>query len=233
MEVFTSALSSRAMTTLGKDTKSYYRFHSRIYDLTRWAFLFGRSGVVDEISKKAPKRVMEIGCGTGRNLIQLKKYCPEVECIGVDSSEDMLDVAKKKSKDLGINWMLGTYPSHEVTSKINAVGKPDVILFSYALSMFNPGWEDCLDKAHEDVSDEGGVFLVDFHLSSQSWFKKWMGCNHVKMEGQLLEKINSMNRIEKIKCHQSPLGVWEWIQYSSTPKKTVSVGDNFEPNISA
>lgn len=206
------------MGTLGKDTNAYYRFHSRIYDLTRWAYLFGRSGMVEAIAAKSPRIVLEIGCGTGRNLIQLKRSCPETVCIGVDASGDMLDVARSKSKDLGIEWLQGTYPSEVTKKRMEELGAPDVVLFSYALSMFNPGWEECLEQAHRDVASDGVVSLVDFHDSQQNWFRRWMGCNHVRMEGQLQEKVENLGRVGQLERRKGLLGVWEWLHYMSQPQ---------------
>lgn len=208
---------SRQMRTLGKDTNSYYRFHSRIYDMTRWAFLFGRISAVEEIASRRPRRVLEIGCGTGRNLIQLKRTCPEVACIGVDASADMLAVARSKSREMEIEWMQGTYPSQSVEEQLDTLGGVDVILFSYALTMFNPGWEVCLERAHKDVGADGMVFLVDFHQSSRAWFKNWMASNHVRMEGQLKEKLQSLNPSGEVVCRKGLLGFWEWIYYRSKP----------------
>lgn len=51
----------------------YYRFHATIYDATRWLFLFGREGIIREIRARLPEdgEIVEIGCGTGRNLARL------------------------------------------------------------------------------------------------------------------------------------------------------------------
>jgi len=204
--------------TLGKDTNDYYRFHSRIYDLTRWAFLHGRESMVREIVRLAPKKVLEIGCGTGRNLIELKQLCPEVECYGVDASEEMLEVGRNKSLGLGIHWIQGRYPSKEVDRALEDVGKPDVILFSYALSMFNPGYAECLEDAHHLVEDHGFVCVVDFHASPYAWFRRWMGMNHVKMESQLLKAIQELGELVFYREGYGMGGIWRYNAMISRPK---------------
>jgi S-adenosylmethionine-diacylgycerolhomoserine-N-methlytransferase len=45
----------------------YYAWQSRIYDATRWAFLFGRDALLDDLQLKPGNTVVEVGCGTGRN----------------------------------------------------------------------------------------------------------------------------------------------------------------------
>jgi S-adenosylmethionine-diacylgycerolhomoserine-N-methlytransferase len=65
----------------------------------------------------------------------------------------------------------------------------DGIVFSYALTMFNPGWELAIDAAARDLSDEGLIAVVDFHDTPCAWFGRWMGINHVRMEGHLLPRL--------------------------------------------
>lgn len=57
---------------------AYYRWHARIYDLTRWAFLFGRSQLIHKAAYRVvqPARILEVGCGTGRNLVALAQRFP-------------------------------------------------------------------------------------------------------------------------------------------------------------
>src|SRR5262245_5775143 len=52
----------------GNAMSRYYAWHSRIYDATRWAFLFGRDAILDDLGLEAGQTVVEIGCGTGRNF---------------------------------------------------------------------------------------------------------------------------------------------------------------------
>ena len=59
---------------------NYYKFQSKIYDMTRWTFLFGR----DEIIKAIPlERNAKIKILSNMNLIeamQLREYSKEREC---------------------------------------------------------------------------------------------------------------------------------------------------------
>ena len=47
-----------------------YRRQRHIYDLTRKFYLLGRDQMIDRLGPPADARVLEIGCGTGRNLIR-------------------------------------------------------------------------------------------------------------------------------------------------------------------
>lgn len=80
----------------------YYQLHSRIYDATRWSFLFGRTAILDDIDAAgAPGRILEVGCGTGKNLVALAHRFPLASITGVDLSETMLEVARRKMGHFG------------------------------------------------------------------------------------------------------------------------------------
>lgn len=160
----------------------YYQFHSRIYDATRWSFLFGREEVLLRAACVSnPRRILEVGCGTGRNLPGLCKRFPQAHITGVDLSEQMLAIAAKKVSADKTTLLRRSYsaPMHQNEKPF------DLVLFSYALSMFNPGWEQAIDAAWEDLAEGGCIAVVDFSDSYFSWFRHWMGVNHVRMEGHL------------------------------------------------
>lgn len=56
----------------------YYRWHARLYDATRWSFLFGRAALIRSIAgfRAPPRHILEIGCGTGSNLLRLARQFP-------------------------------------------------------------------------------------------------------------------------------------------------------------
>jgi S-adenosylmethionine-diacylgycerolhomoserine-N-methlytransferase len=166
----------------GTALERYYQFHSRIYDATRWSFLFGREEIVQHAAcVTKPKRILEVGCGTGRNLPGLHKRFPQAHITGVDLSEQMLAIAAKKVSGDQTTLLRCSYsaPVHQGDRRF------DLVLFSYALSMFNPGWEQAIDAAWDDLAEGGCIAVVDFSHSSFSWFRNWMGVNHVRMEGHL------------------------------------------------
>lgn len=167
---------------------SYYRWHAQIYDLTRWAFLFGRNKLVRSAASQIamPRRILEIGCGTGKNLVDLAERFPKAQIIGLDLSKDMLDRARTKVRAYGSRIGLLQRPYDAPV----AIGeKFDLIVMSYSLSMINPGFEAVLKHCRQDLSERGMVAVVDFHQSRWGWFRRWMGMNHVRMEGQILDLL--------------------------------------------
>jgi S-adenosylmethionine-diacylgycerolhomoserine-N-methlytransferase len=161
----------------------YYRLHSKIYDATRWTFLFGRNAILREIAAVAkPARILEVGCGTGKNLVNLCRTFPQAQVTGVDLSETMLDVARRKTAPFGSGVQL---EHRAYGSNFAAPGAYDLILFSYALSMFNPGFEAAIAAARVHLAEGGHLAVVDFHDTRWPIFARWMGVNHVRMDGQL------------------------------------------------
>jgi S-adenosylmethionine-diacylgycerolhomoserine-N-methlytransferase len=157
--------------------QGYYALHSRIYDATRWTFLFGRESILRRSAKiAAPERILEVGCGTGRNLRSLRRIFPKADITGVDLSGDMLSIARRKTT--GVKLIQQAYEAP-------LTGKFDLVLFSYALTMFNPGWENALQAAKADLRPGGLLAIVDFSHTGSSIFRRWMGVNHVRMEGHL------------------------------------------------
>jgi S-adenosylmethionine-diacylgycerolhomoserine-N-methlytransferase len=187
----------------------YYRVHAGIYDLTRWSFLWGREALVRRVADYlSPVRILEVGCGTGKNLQHLGRLFPQAQLWGLDLSEDMLAVATKKLYHLAhrLTLIQASY-DHPVEAEPHF----DLVVFSYALSMFNPGWEQALAAASRDLITGGAVAVVDFHDSGSTAFKHWMGLNHVRLDGHLLPHLQS--HFSSLNCSVRPAygGLWSYV----------------------
>lgn len=193
--------------------EGYYRWHARIYDATRWSFLFGRTGILREVARLAtPARILEVGCGTGKNLVNLCRIFPRAQVTGIDLSETMLDVARRKAVPYGsrIRLLHGAYGSTEIGRES---GPPDLILFSYALSMFNPGFEAAIAAAHRDLAPAGHLAVVDFHDTPLPIFERWMGVNHVRMNGQLQPLLQKRFETRVNRLPAAYAGVWRYLVF--------------------
>lgn len=195
----------------------YYRWHARIYDHTRWAFLFGREALVQKAVRHIPmpQRILEVGCGTGSNLVTLAHHFPKARIIGLDLSRDMLDRARLKVRPLGGRVGL----LHRAYDAPAAVGpKFDLIVLSYALTMINPGHDEVLRLCKKDLSERGMIAVVDFHESRHDWFRRWMGVNHVRMEGQVLRSLNEGFDPVLNQVAQGYGGLWSYQTFIGRPK---------------
>lgn len=61
-----------------------------------------RQGLIDAVRVK-PRRIIDLGCGTGSTTLLLKQTFPEAEVIGLDLSPYMLVVADIKAQKAGCN----------------------------------------------------------------------------------------------------------------------------------
>jgi S-adenosylmethionine-diacylgycerolhomoserine-N-methlytransferase len=134
----------------------------------------------------------------------------KAQFVGVDASNDMLDIAQNKiehfiNKPALVNGLYGNQPLG---------GKqPNVILFSYCLTMVNPGWEALLLQAKADLTEGGYIAVVDFHQSRFPLFKKWMGKNHVRMDAHLLPFLKDNFTTVKYEIRRAYFGLWHYTLY--------------------
>jgi S-adenosylmethionine-diacylgycerolhomoserine-N-methlytransferase len=158
-----------------------------------------------------PYHIWEIGCGTGKNLSFLLKKHPTITCLGLDTSSEMIQIAQKKLKKYD-----QTCSILNTTYKVNHTEdweKPDLILFSYSLSMINPGWKELLEQAQKDLKPGGHIAVVDFHQSTFSGFKKWMGVNHVEMNGHLLPALEALFTPTQKEIKSAYFGIWQYLLF--------------------
>lgn len=189
----------------------YYRLHSKIYDATRWSFLFGRKTIIHQVAAiSQPANILEVGCGTGKNLLTLARTFPQANLAGLDISVSMLKMAQKNLDSLAgrVNLWHTAYdrPLHT---------KPayDLILFSYSLSMINPDWQRVIQYAQADLVEDGLMAVVDFHNSAWPFFKRWMAVNHVRMDGHLLPELAATFQPQRFEIPQAYGGVWEYFLF--------------------
>ncbi len=191
--------------------QNYYHFQSTIYDATRWSFLFGRKLILDKIATEtSPKTILEIGCGTGYNLKKLSKRFPDSKILGMDVSKDMLQIAEKK---LGSNPNIQLIERPYVRESEVNENKPDVILFSYMLTMVNPDFSDMILQAYDDLKPGGYIAVVDFYNSKHSWFRKHMKNHHVRMESHLNSILEKKFEVVDSEVHNAYQGVWQYFSF--------------------
>src|ERR1044072_3601125 len=71
-----------------------YPRQRHVYDVTRKYYLLGRDELIDRLEPPADSRVLEIGCGTARNLIAAAERWAQARLCGIDISGEMLSTAR-------------------------------------------------------------------------------------------------------------------------------------------
>jgi S-adenosylmethionine-diacylgycerolhomoserine-N-methlytransferase len=141
-----------------------YRFQRHIYDATRKFYLLGRDGLVDGLQPPTGGAVLEVGCGTGRNLIKIARAYPQARCYGLDVSEEMLATARRAVAKAGLSGRITLKQADATSFEPEALfGRLDFdrVVISYALSMIPP-WRAVLARALATLAPGGSLHIVDF-----------------------------------------------------------------------
>ncbi len=165
-----------------------YRYQRLIYDLSRRYFLLGRDHLIDQLNPPEGGRILEVACGTGRNLSLIAARHPGCQLFGLDISEEMLRSARAKLGQKAIlrqgdacNFDGQAMFGHE---------KFDRIVLSYGLSMI-PDWQAAVNCALAQLTDYGELHIVDFggQEGLPGWFRSllrgWLAKFHVKPRADL------------------------------------------------
>lgn len=177
-----------------------YRYQRHIYDLTRKYYLLGRDGLIADLDVPAGGAVLEIGCGTGRNLIAVGKAWPRASLYGVDISEAMLATARGCAAKAGICDRVTLAQGDACGFDPQALfGRAtfDRVFISYALSMI-PDWEAALRQAARCVAPGGRLEIVDFGQQERLpglWRRAlfgWLGAFHVSPRAGLQAAVERL-----------------------------------------
>jgi len=153
-----------------------YRYQRYIYDFTRKYYLFGRDTLIHRMEVQPNERVLEIGCGTARNLLSLAKRYPHAHYYGLDASNEMLVTAQQKlektrfADQIILKQCLAEELDYQQTFDLE---QPfDKVFFSYALSMIPP-WQQALETGLKNLKSGGELHIVDFsdQRDLPSWFR--------------------------------------------------------------
>ena len=141
-----------------------YRRQRYIYDLTRRYYLFGRDKMIRELKLKPGEAVVEIGCGTARNLIRIARLYPQAELFGLDASQEMLRTAAQNIAAAGLTNRITLRHGYAEALTPAFFGRTepfDRVLFPYSLSMI-PDWRQALSAAGGALAEDGKLHAVDF-----------------------------------------------------------------------
>ena len=199
----------------GQRMSSYYSWQAGIYDATRWMFLYDRDTILADLKIAPGETVIEVGCGTGRNLGSVVRRVGEQgRVLAVDCAEPMLSrcAARIKRND----WKNTRLVECEYGSTPVSGGEADVVLMSYSLSMI-PNWIQALECAGRDLKPGGRIGVLDFCLAGQSpvamGFSRWMALNHVALDRPYLEKLSSAFLPIRSEMQKAFGGLWRYYRF--------------------
>ncbi|KIC20617.1 class I SAM-dependent methyltransferase [Leisingera sp. ANG-Vp] len=171
-----------------------YRHQRLFYDLTRKYYLFGRDRLISELNPLEGSHVLEVACGTGRNLQAAARKYPQCAFYGLDISAEMLTSARAK-----------VHPRVQL-AQADACGfdgaqlfrraRFDRVFISYGISMI-PDWQGALRMACAHLTPGGQLHVVDFsgQCGWPAWFgnglNRWLGKFHVTPRLELEEALGN------------------------------------------
>jgi S-adenosylmethionine-diacylgycerolhomoserine-N-methlytransferase len=174
-----------------------YRHQRHVYDLTRKYYLLGRDLMIERLDVPRHGAVLEIGCGTGRNMLEAMNRYPSASWYGLDISEEMLATARRTLVRRGRpgEALLVAADATDFDAEV-LFGRPafDRVYISYALSMI-PDWRAALTRAVDCVVAGGSLHIIDFGQQERlpgffrSGLHAWLKKFHVEPRAALFEAL--------------------------------------------
>jgi S-adenosylmethionine-diacylgycerolhomoserine-N-methlytransferase len=146
--------------------EAFYGPQAARYDGFRERLLHGRQELIDRLQPPPGGRVVELGAGTGRNLLFFDQGPGGARLAGlgrltlVDLCPSLLAVARRRTADLA---------NVQVVEADACRWQPeqpvDTVYFAYALTMI-PDWQAAVDNALAMLKPGGQLGVVDFYVSA-------------------------------------------------------------------
>jgi cyclopropane fatty-acyl-phospholipid synthase-like methyltransferase len=149
--------------------------------------------LLDFITTHEPGRALDLGCGTGTNVITLAKHGWEV--VGVDFANRAIGLAKKKAQQAGVDADL----HHEDVTKLNSIkGRFDLILdmgcFHSLPSSKRPSY---ILNISQLLADTGTMLLYMFYMSTPDGYGPGASDEDVRFITQSLRVVERKDSTER------------------------------------
>jgi len=133
-------------------------------------------------------RILDVGCGSGKNLLKIDSEYEDCELYGIDISEKMVEIAKQNSANARNHIVFANIDFLE----FNSEEKYDVIIFNYVLHhMEKP--QLAIEKAYSLLKNNGLIMLT---VSGTEYLKETFPYCHGVSDDSIgrftREKVESM-----------------------------------------
>ena len=179
-----------------------YRYQRYFYDFTRKYYLLGRDKLIAEMDIRDGENILEVGCGTGRNLTILAGKYPRANFYGLDASAAMLENAQNKidKTQLKNTHLQNVLADDFAFDKTFDLETPfDTIYFSYSISMI-PTWKESIENTLQNLKSGCSFYIVDFYDQRdlpkpfQKILKLWLKQFHVKYPRDLVPFLEQLEK---------------------------------------
>lgn len=181
------SLKAEPVTAAALAMDRMYRRQRYVYDITRKFYLLGRDRMIARLDARNGDGILEIGCGTGRNLIAIGQRYRGARLYGLDVSSQMLITATAAIAGAGLSsrvTLRQADASHFDPEAVLGRAQFERVVISYCLSMIPP-WQGVLEAAAALLAPGGQLHIVDFggQEGLPGWFRKalrrWLAMFHV------------------------------------------------------
>ncbi|OQP87817.1 SAM-dependent methyltransferase [Rhizobium rhizosphaerae] len=174
-----------------------YRYQRYVYDATRKYYLFGRDTMIGGLGVQPGQSLLEVGCGTGRNLVLIGRRYPRARLYGFDISREMLATAARNLAGLSDPApVLRQADAGNFSADSFDVDGFDHIVISYALSMI-PTWQAAIECSLDALAAGGRLHIVDFGQQERlprvagTLLKAWLQRFHVTPRAELFRQLEA------------------------------------------
>jgi S-adenosylmethionine-diacylgycerolhomoserine-N-methlytransferase len=190
-----------------------YRHQRHVYDASRKFYLLGRDRLIAGLAPPEQGAILEIGCGTGRNLIAIAQRYPDRPCHGLDVSAEMLATAQKAVSRAGLESRIDLAQADATSFDPQALfglSGFDRIVISYALSMIPP-WQAVVTQALKMLNPGGSLHIVDFGDQAGlpapvgAALRRWLALFHVTPRNDMPAVIAGLVRAGGYRGEAVPL----------------------------
>jgi S-adenosylmethionine-diacylgycerolhomoserine-N-methlytransferase len=180
-----------------------YRRQRHIYDGTRRYYLLGRDQLIAALKPAAGASVLEVGCGTGRNLVLAARLHPDARFFGIDVSTEMLTSAISAISGRGLTNRIRVAHGDGTAfdpPALFGLQSFDHVLISYSLSMI-PDWRGVLQAAASHLKPGGRLHIVDFGSQerlpsiARTLLRRWLAMFDVTPPDDLERVMSAMAEI--------------------------------------
>jgi S-adenosylmethionine-diacylgycerolhomoserine-N-methlytransferase len=185
-----------------------YRRQRHIYDLSRKFYLLGRDEAIRGLNAAPGARALEIGCGTGRNLVKMARAYPSARLYGLDVSSEMLATAAGAIVRAGLSGRIALAQGDAAGFDPEALfGEAEFerVMISYALSMIPP-WRDALAQAFDVLAPGGSLHVVDFGHGTglpgafRAGLRRWLAAFDVTPRDDLGQALAALSTERGVTC---------------------------------
>ena len=146
-----------------------------------------RRRVMRIVRRSKARRIMDLATGTGDLAIAMAKRVDRTQILGIDLSEEMLEVARAKVQKQGLEERIMLEKGDAENLTMVADGSIDAVTVAFGVRNFE-NMERGLSEIYRTLRAEGKLVVLEFSMPKNR-FVRWVYSNYAH---RLLPRIGAM-----------------------------------------